>query len=109
MHQETFDAFGFGEMSQEEKSPSCEAIFKPIIWAGTPDDEREAHARLGLAASPACSARSGIHENVVLMGDAAATAHFSIGSGTKLALESRSRWPIILHSRTDDGRGLRPL
>ncbi len=28
-----------------------------------------------------------VHENVVLMGDAAHTAHFSVGSGTKLAME----------------------
>jgi anthraniloyl-CoA monooxygenase len=30
---------------------------------------------------------SWVHENVVILGDAAHTAHFSIGSGTKLALE----------------------
>ncbi|MBI5367112.1 MAG: FAD-dependent monooxygenase [Planctomycetes bacterium] len=32
--------------------------------------------------------RRWVHENVVLLGDAAHTAHFSIGSGTKLAVES---------------------
>jgi anthraniloyl-CoA monooxygenase len=38
-------------------------------------------------AFPAIRCESWHHENVVLMGDAAHTAHFSIGSGTKLAME----------------------
>jgi len=38
-------------------------------------------------AFPNIKCASWVHENVVLMGDAAHTAHFSIGSGTKLAME----------------------
>ncbi|MDT4914614.1 MAG: anthraniloyl-CoA monooxygenase, partial [Pseudonocardiales bacterium] len=41
------------------------------------------------------------HDNVVLMGDAAHTAHFSIGSGTKLAMEDALALVACLHEQPD--------
>ncbi|WP_033213783.1 FAD-dependent monooxygenase [Streptomyces virginiae] len=41
------------------------------------------------------------HENVVLLGDAAHTAHFSIGSGTKLAMEDALVLAASLHEHPD--------
>ncbi|MBB4688117.1 bifunctional salicylyl-CoA 5-hydroxylase/oxidoreductase [Amycolatopsis jiangsuensis] len=42
-----------------------------------------------------------VHENVVLLGDAAHTAHFSIGSGTKLAMEDALALAACLHEQPD--------
>jgi len=84
---ETYRRFGFGEMSQEESSRICEDLFA---------DHLGGHALMTNAGHIRGSAwlqfrrvlcgnwRRG---NLVLLGDAAHTAHFSIGSGTKLALE----------------------
>jgi anthraniloyl-CoA monooxygenase len=41
------------------------------------------------------------HENVALVGDAAHTAHFSIGSGTKLAMEDSLALAACLHEHPD--------
>ncbi|WP_300033105.1 bifunctional salicylyl-CoA 5-hydroxylase/oxidoreductase [uncultured Roseobacter sp.] len=86
--EETWAAWGFGEMSKEESIATCEAIFAQHL---------DGHALMSNANHvrgsawiqfPRVLCERWHHDNIVLMGDAAATAHFSIGSGTKLALES---------------------
>ena len=86
--QATFDAYGFGEMSQAESIATCEEIFKDHL--GGHALMTNAHHIRGSAwiNFPRVLCEKWSHENIVLMGDAAASAHFSIGSGTKLALES---------------------
>jgi anthraniloyl-CoA monooxygenase len=86
--QATWDAYGFGEMDQAESIAVCERIFADHL-GGHPLMSNAAHLRGSAWLNfPRVLCARWSHENLVLMGDAAATAHFSIGSGTKLALES---------------------
>ncbi|MEM8852856.1 MAG: bifunctional salicylyl-CoA 5-hydroxylase/oxidoreductase [Pseudomonadota bacterium] len=86
--QKTFDAYGFGEISQQESIAICEEIFKDHL-GGHPLMTNANHIR-GSAwlRFPRVLCETWSHKNVVLLGDASATAHFSIGSGSKLAMES---------------------
>ena len=84
---ETFEKFGFDRMSQEESSRVCEDLFAEHL-GGHKLMTNAAHLR----GSAWLQFRRVLchewrHDKVILLGDAAHTAHFSIGSGTKLALE----------------------
>ena len=86
--QDTYDAWGFEQMTQAESVATCEAIFREHL-GGHGLMSNAAHIR-GSAwiRFPRVLCETWHHENLVLLGDASATAHFSIGSGTKLAIES---------------------
>jgi anthraniloyl-CoA monooxygenase len=80
--------FGFANMSQEESCRTCERIFTKYL-GGHRLMSNAAHLRGSAWLNfPRVLCETWSHENIVLMGDAAATAHFSVGSGTKLAMES---------------------
>ncbi|AJP58150.1 salicylyl-CoA 5-hydroxylase [Pandoraea vervacti] len=89
-------AHGIDQMSQEEGVKFCENLFAKYL-GGNPLMSNAKHLR-GSAIwiqFPRVICEHWVHWHdvdgkrvpVVLMGDAAHTAHFSIGSGTKLALE----------------------
>jgi anthraniloyl-CoA monooxygenase len=78
---------GFDKMNTPQTIAACEAMFGEWL---------DGHPLLSNAAHRASSPwvnfvrvknEKWFHENIVLIGDAAHSAHFSIGSGTKLAME----------------------
>jgi anthraniloyl-CoA monooxygenase len=93
----TWRGLGFDTMEQADTIRACEAIFARHL-GGEPLMTNAAHLR-GSAAwinfrRVICHQWS--FDNVVLLGDAAHTAHFSIGSGTKLALEDAIKLAQVL-------------
>jgi anthraniloyl-CoA monooxygenase len=96
---DTWDRLGFASMSKEETIATCEKIFAKHL-GGHPLMSNAAHLR-GSAVwmqFPRVICGKWYHENVVLMGDAAATGHFSIGSGSRLAFDSAIALADYLHS-----------
>ena len=83
----TWEAFGFESMSHAESAAVCERLFAEHLGGhALLSDARNAEGSAWLNfAQVQCKHWS--HRNVVLLGDAAATTHFSIGGGTQLAME----------------------
>ncbi|HYD98113.1 MAG TPA: bifunctional salicylyl-CoA 5-hydroxylase/oxidoreductase [Alphaproteobacteria bacterium] len=86
--EETWRRAGLDTMEQAEAVAFCEGVFAEHLQ-GHPLLSNARHLR-GAAAwinFPRIHCERWSRGNLVLLGDAAHTAHFSIGSGTKLALE----------------------
>jgi anthraniloyl-CoA monooxygenase len=96
---ETWDSFGFEDMSKEQTVKTCEQIFADYLDGNALISNAD-HLR-GSAVwmnFPRVICEKWHHENIVLMGDAAATGHFSIGSGSRLAFDSAISLATYLHS-----------
>lgn len=78
----TWRRAGFEHMSPEDTLRTCERAFAPDL-RGQPIVSNHSHWRN----FPAIWNTRWSFDNVVLLGDALRTAHFSIGSGTRLAME----------------------
>ena len=79
---ETFQKAGLDKLDEQQSAQFLEGVFA---------EELQGH-RLLINRSiwrnfPTIRCERWVKDNIVLMGDAKATAHFSIGSGTKLAME----------------------
>ena len=101
---DVFERAGFKDMSEDETVAYMQDLFGV-------DLEHEGTQHKVLAnrsiwrAFPVVKNEKWHHENIVLIGDAAHTAHFSIGSGTKLAMEDASALvtAFVEHGKSIDG------
>ncbi|HEX8574360.1 MAG TPA: bifunctional salicylyl-CoA 5-hydroxylase/oxidoreductase [Allosphingosinicella sp.] len=100
MAPDTWAGLGLDRMDQPEAIALCERIFAKYL-GGRALMSNAAHLRGPEAwlqfRRIICERWS--HRNLILIGDAAHTAHFSIGSGTKLALEDAIKLAEVLNRR----------
>jgi anthraniloyl-CoA monooxygenase len=93
---ETWQRAGLEDASEADTVAYCTELYRDFL-----DNHQIVTNRSLWRNFPMIRCKSWVRDNLVLMGDAAHTAHFSIGSGTKLAMEDA----IALYhefERTDD-------
>jgi len=78
----TWKNFGFDRMSEAQMLPVLERVFAAELDGHPLIANRSIWRNF-----PTITNATWVMDNVVLVGDAKATAHFSVGSGTKLAME----------------------
>ena len=93
----TFARAGFERMEEADGRALCEKVFADAL-----DGRRLVSNNSIWRQFPHLSCARWRHGKHVLIGDAAHTAHFSIGSGTRLAMEDAIALERALHEHGDD-------
>jgi len=93
----TFARAGFERMEEADGRALCEKVFADAL-----DGRRLVSNNSIWRQFPHLSCARWHHGKHVLIGDAAHTAHFSIGSGTRLAMEDAIALERALHEHGDD-------
>jgi 2-polyprenyl-6-methoxyphenol hydroxylase-like FAD-dependent oxidoreductase len=78
----TWEAYGFSGMTDEQSRTECEQVFAATLQGHPLISNNSIWRNFPWIWNERWSFR-----NIVLVGDASHTAHFSIGSGTRLAIE----------------------
>lgn len=79
---EVFNAWGFGEMDEDQSAAACEEIFADVLEGAKLIKNKSIWRQF-----PKLWCSKWYSGNRVLLGDSVHTAHFSIGSGTRIAME----------------------
>ncbi|MFH8610350.1 bifunctional salicylyl-CoA 5-hydroxylase/oxidoreductase [Streptomyces sp. NPDC018029] len=96
MREEVWEAAGFAELDERESTERCAKIFADALGGRPLRGNKSAWINFRTVVNDRWS-----HGNTVLIGDAAHTAHFSIGSGTKLAVEDALALAACLREQPD--------
>jgi 2-polyprenyl-6-methoxyphenol hydroxylase-like FAD-dependent oxidoreductase len=97
----TWEAYDFANKTVEQSQAICEQVF-----AATLDGHRLVSNKSVWRNFPWIWNERWWHQNMVLIGDALHTAHFSIGSGTRLAIEDAIALTRALEAESDVQNGL---
>ncbi|MEU4794768.1 bifunctional salicylyl-CoA 5-hydroxylase/oxidoreductase [Streptomyces sp. NPDC023327] len=101
MREEVWAAAGFDRLDERESTERCAKIFAAALGGRPLRGNRSSWTNFRTVVNSRWS-----HGNTVLLGDAAHTAHFSIGSGTKLAVEDALALAACLREQPDIPRAL---
>ncbi|MYZ39444.1 NAD(P)-binding protein, partial [Streptomyces sp. SID4917] len=96
MREEVWRAAGFDRLDERRSAERCAAVFAEALGGRSLRSNASSWTAFRTVVNDRWS-----HGNTVLLGDAAHTAHFSIGSGTKLAVEDALALAACIEERPD--------